>query len=133
MRPDANGICLLKQTASGAQSVTSPSKIEGFREFEADLSDSGLPNEIQGENGMLLFQGTNNCPENVRIVYRDGTEEVLYHREPLNDMKYELEYFIKMIRGEEIAESHTERSLNAMKLMDEMRRQCGITFPADER
>ena len=82
---------------------------------------------------MLLFQGTNDCPENVRIIYRDGTEEVLYHREPLNDMKYELEYFIKMIRGEENAESHTERSLNAMKLMDEMRRQCGITFPADER
>ena len=38
MRPDACGICLLKQTASGAQSVTSPSKIEGLREFEADLS-----------------------------------------------------------------------------------------------
>ena len=32
------GTCLLKQTASGAQSVTRPSKIEGFREFEADLS-----------------------------------------------------------------------------------------------
>ena len=96
------------------------------------ITDSSLPNEIQGENGMLLFQGTNDCPETVRIVYRDGTEEVLYHREPLNDMKYELEYFIKMIRGEENAESHTERSLNAMKLMDEMRRQCGITFPADE-
>ena len=97
------------------------------------LQIPGLPNEIQGENGMLLFQGTNDCPENVRIVYRDRTEEVLYHREPLNDMKYELEYFIKMIRREENAESHTERSLNAMKLMDEMRRQCGITFPADER
>ena len=38
MRPDAYGICLLKQTASGAQSVTSPLKIEGFREFGADLS-----------------------------------------------------------------------------------------------
>ena len=38
MRPDAFGICLLKQTASGAQSVASPSKIEGFREIEADLS-----------------------------------------------------------------------------------------------
>ena len=37
MRPDAFGICLLKQTASGAQSVASPSKIEGFRELEADL------------------------------------------------------------------------------------------------
>ena len=38
MRPDACGICLLKQTASGTQSGTSPSKIEEFREFEADLS-----------------------------------------------------------------------------------------------
>ena len=38
MRPDAFGICLLKQTASGAQSVASPSKIEEFREFEEDLS-----------------------------------------------------------------------------------------------
>ena len=38
MRPDAFGICLLKQTASGAQSVASPSKVEGFRKFEADLS-----------------------------------------------------------------------------------------------
>ena len=26
------------QSASGAQSVTSPSRIEGFREFETDLS-----------------------------------------------------------------------------------------------
>ena len=32
------GICLLKQTASGAQSVTSPSKIEGLKALEADLS-----------------------------------------------------------------------------------------------
>ena len=38
MRLDAFGICLLKQTASSAQSVASPSKLEGFREFEADLS-----------------------------------------------------------------------------------------------
>ena len=37
MQPDAFGICLLKQTASGAQSVASPSKTEGFREFEEDL------------------------------------------------------------------------------------------------
>ena len=38
MRLDAFGICLLKQTASSAQSVASPSKIEGFRKFEVDLS-----------------------------------------------------------------------------------------------
>ena len=38
MRPDACGICLLKQNASGAKSVTSTSKIKGFRNLEADLS-----------------------------------------------------------------------------------------------
>ena len=47
MRPDACGICLLKQTASGAQSVTSPSKIEGFREFEADLSALFLERRVR--------------------------------------------------------------------------------------
>ena len=52
MRPDACGICLLKQTASGAQSVTSPSKIEGFREFEADLSDLFL---VRNEKILTFF------------------------------------------------------------------------------
>ena len=38
MRLDALGICVIKLTASGAQSVASLSKIEGFGESEADLS-----------------------------------------------------------------------------------------------
>ena len=50
MRPDACGICLLKQTASGAQSITSPSKIERFREFEADLSALFLACKQQNGN-----------------------------------------------------------------------------------
>lgn len=96
------------------------------------ITDSSLPGEIQGENGTLLFGGGNNSPENVRIIYRDGREEILWQQETENSMKYELEHFLKMIHDEEDVQPHTERSLNAMKLMDEMRRQCGITFPADE-
>ena len=62
MRPDACGICLLKQTASGAQSVTSPSKIEGFREFEADLSALLSPkiyaeSSNRKERGMYITGG----------------------------------------------------------------------------
>lgn len=108
-----------------------PDKIAGVS--YSKITDSALPSEIQGENGMLLFWGTINSPENVKIVYRDGREELLYQREHLNDMRYELELFQGMLRGEEEADPHMERSLNAMKLMDEMRRQCGITFPADEK
>ena len=35
------------QSASGAQSGTSPSRIEGFREFEADLSALFCKNEFR--------------------------------------------------------------------------------------
>ena len=97
------------------------------------ITDSSIPDEIQGENGTLLFGGDSNSPENVRIIYRDGREEILWQQETKNSMKYELEHLLKIICGDEEAQPHTERSLNAMKLMDEMRRQCGIIFPADER
>ena len=58
MRPDVCGICLLKQTASGAQSVSSPSKIENFREFEADMSDLSCGNNdaISIKNNYFSFQ-----------------------------------------------------------------------------
>ena len=95
------------------------------------ITDSLLPNEIQGEKGVLQFWGNINSPENVKIIFRDGKEETLYHRETENAMKYELEHFLKMIDGKESAVRHTQRSLNALELMDEMRKQCGISFPAD--
>lgn len=97
------------------------------------ITDSSLPNEIQGENGVLQFWGNINSPENVKIIFRDGKEELLYHRETDNDMKYELGHFLQMIQGKENAGFHAQRSLDAMELMDEMRRQCGIVFPADRR
>ena len=96
------------------------------------ITDSRLPNEIQGESGVLQFWGNINSPENVKIFFRDGREEVLYHREMDNPMKYELGHFLKMIHGEEDAEIHAKRSLDALELMDEVRRQCGIVFPADQ-
>lgn len=95
------------------------------------ITDSALPSEIQGEKGMMLFSGRLNCPENVKIVYRDGSEELIYHRESLNDMQYEIRRFMQMIEGNESVDVHTARSMNAIKIMDEMRKQSGIIFPAD--
>ena len=97
------------------------------------ITNSALPNELQGENGVLQFHGSANSPENVKIIFRDGKEELLHHRETENDMKYELEHFLRMIHGEESSEIHVQRSLDALELMDEVRRQCGIAFPADRK
>lgn len=95
------------------------------------ITDSLLPNEIQGEDGVIQFWGNINSPENVQILFRNGTKEILYHRETNNEMKYELEHFLRMIQDKETAEPHEQRSLNAMQLMDEMRQQCNIIFPTD--
>ena len=95
------------------------------------ITNSKVPSEIQGENGVMLIHKIN-CPENVRIIYNDGTEETVYSREPENNMKYELEHFIRMLYGQEQHSLHTQRSLDAMELMDEIRRQCNITFPSDK-
>lgn len=95
------------------------------------ITNSKVPSEIQGEKGIMLIHEIN-CLENVKIIYNDGTEEVVYFRNKENNMKYELEHFIRMIHGQEQNQLHTQRSLDAIELMDEIRRQCHISFPADK-
>ena len=47
-------------------------------------------------------------------------------------MKYELKHFIHMLHGQEHNHLHTQRSLDALELMDKVRRQSNITFPTDK-
>lgn len=95
------------------------------------ITNSRIPSEIQGENGVILIHKIN-CPEDVKIIYNNGTEESVYSRKPENNMKYELEHFIHMLHGQEHNHLHTQRSLDALELMDKVRRQCNITFPSDK-
>ena len=76
MRPDACGICLLKQTASGAQSVASPSKIEGFRELEADLSALFIPKGKDGKRmkKIKMFMGAVLC---MNLLTLSGCDRVV--------------------------------------------------------
>lgn len=96
------------------------------------ITDSVLPTEIEGENGNMLIYGSNR-PEKVKVLYRDGREELLFDENEEMDMQHEIRRFVGMIQGREDVSPHVERSLTSMKIMDEVRRQCGISFPADER
>ena len=69
----------------------------------------------------------------MKILYRDGREELLYDENEEMDMQHEIRRFACMIQGREEVLPHVERSLTSMKIMDEVRRQCSISFPADER
>lgn len=96
------------------------------------ISNSYLPSEIQGENGSIIIEKINNFGK-VNIIYKDGSVEDLTVNQNENDMVYEIEEFINLIKLKQ-----TESSLNTpnnsiivMNLMDEIRRQIGLSYPSD--
>ena len=94
------------------------------------ITNSCAPSEIQGEEGIMRIRDICN-PLEISILYRDGREECLYQKEPQDNMKYEIARFVKMIGREEDSGYFREISLDAIKIMDEVREQCHIVFPAD--
>lgn len=95
------------------------------------ISDSKLSLEIQGEDGTILIDSI--LFKNVKIIYRNGKEEVISIKQREDDMYYELDEFINVINNNEIdsmKNSH-KNSLIAIELMDKIRSQIGLEFPAD--
>lgn len=97
------------------------------------ISDSNLPIEIQGEEGTIISDGIHF--NNVKIVYRDGREENISICQRKDDMYYELDEFIKLINNNEIDSNKNSHlnSLIAIELMDKIRKEIGLEFPADLR
>lgn len=99
------------------------------------ISDSTLPNEIQGEGGCLLF-GPGGVPRWAKAVYRGGASEQAPADSCPQDMYYEVRQFVHLIHacsGASVPEGRQYRqaSLHTMQVLDEARRQTGIRFPAD--
>lgn len=94
------------------------------------ISDSQLHSEIQGELGTMMISEISS-PEHIKIRYKNGKEEIVEVPVCENNMVYEAVAFADAIEnGKDTARYH-EISLLAMKLMDEVRKQQGILFPAD--
>lgn len=106
--------------------------------FTSKVADTNNLSEIQGEDGLMVISFCS-TPDRVTIKYntrRSGEEKI---RElPIlatpfgEDMKYELQAFIDLIgRGGAGAERYNDRTLCALGIMDEIRRQCEMVFPND--
>ncbi len=95
------------------------------------ISDSKLPLEIQGEEGTIIID--NILFKNVKIVYRDGREEVISIKQRENDMYYELDEFISVLNKNETEsmKNSYKNSLRAIEVMDKIRNQIGLEYPAD--
>jgi len=109
-----------------------------YEQFEAmvmysKITNSDLRNEIQGEDGCIIIDKISS-PSHVSISYRNGVREDLSLPQIENTMYYEAKEFIELIknkRTESTINAH-EQSLAVMKIIDEVRLQLGITYPADK-
>lgn len=106
-----------------------------YGEMKAELSyskitESVTPNFILGENGAVTFGKITN-PGEIRLVLRDGTNEVLPYTPAENNMIYELAAFASLAEKGEYRHPQLAVSAAEMKIIDEIRRQNGIVFPAD--
>lgn len=97
------------------------------------ITNSYIPSEIQGEEGSIIIDKIH-TPEKVDIRYRDGRTEAITESQESHSMYYEAKEFIELIqtgkRESEINSLH--HSLTTMEIIEEVRKQTGIVFPADE-
>ena len=93
---------------------------------------SKMPNQIEGEDAAMLIDAIS-TPLNVKICYRSGKTEELDIPQVSNNMCYELNAFIGLIQTKQVDHKWNEISVMEMQLLDEVRRQQNIVFPADQK
>ncbi len=95
------------------------------------ISDSRIPSQIQGESGTITIDRISN-PQEVIFHDRKGSKQILFSTSGEPDMSGEIKEWIRLIKSG--AENvHNKYSLMELQLMDEVRRQMGIVFPADHK
>jgi predicted dehydrogenase len=95
------------------------------------ITASEANSEIQGEDGTMVFYPVAE-PRICEIRYRDGHREVLEISGEENNMIYEIKRFLQGVSSGTDLNAYQEISRKAIKLMDEIRLQCEIHFPADD-
>ena len=96
------------------------------------IANSQLPTEIQGENGIITLDRINIISE-VTLTPRNGQTECIMPTLDHNEYYYEVAEFIDIIQSDrnESINNSLENSLITIEIVDEVRRQLGVVFPAD--
>lgn len=97
------------------------------------IADSKLPTEIQGEDGLISLDRINIISE-AKFTPRKSESVNILPTTNHNEYYYEIAEFINLIEtGQKESNINTlENSLITIEIMDEIRRQLGILFPADK-
>lgn len=116
-----------------------------YGDMKAELSyskitESVTPNLFVGEDATLAV-GKITMPTDMRIIYHKGSpnlgnqgkwEEEIPFATVDNNMIYELTEFARLCREGLYENEYLENSVIELEIIDEVRRQNGIVFPADD-
>jgi predicted dehydrogenase len=108
-------------------------EMEGIINY-SKISNSKLFNEIQGEKGTILIDKISQ-PSDIKIFYNDGSIENITKNQIDQNMYYEIEHFINLIENN-IIESPIntfDLSLKVMSIIENIRKQNSIIYPADNK
>ncbi len=108
------------------------------------MSDDVLSSEVEGERATLAWDQTS-CPQNPRLYVHEDKGLIFKVEEPEpqpivvdvpeNDMVCEISDFLDAVQGKPAAVEAIARfervTLDSLHVMDEIRRQVGVRFPAD--
>lgn len=98
------------------------------------IADSLLPSEIQGEDGVISMDRIDFITE-LKLQLRSGDLLDLSITDRYSQYYYEIAEFIDLIESggrESLINSHAN-SLITIEVIDEIRRQLGVVFPADTK
>jgi len=130
---DASGI-LLPTTVDGQGAVNFQYEGMNATVLYSKIADSSLPTEIQGESGTITADRIN-IIGNVSLKRRGGdTTDLTATANTSKDYYYEVAEFIDLIetgKKESVINSH-ENSLITIEIVEEIRRQLGVIYPADK-
>lgn len=97
------------------------------------IADSHIPSEIEGEDGSVIIRHINHFDGIEYIDRRSGEKNDWSQNQPEDAFYYEVKEFISLIKEgkkESKINSHAN-SLACMEVIEEIRRQTGVRFPAD--
>ncbi|MBL0847599.1 Gfo/Idh/MocA family oxidoreductase [Mammaliicoccus fleurettii] len=105
-----------------------------FNTFQATISYSKIcdrvsPSEIIGENGYVMIDKIS-APSNIKVFNRDGELLNEFTGDETYTMKEEIIEFMKCVKENKIESTINthERTLNTIKVLDEIRKQIGVEF-----
>ncbi|MGL4452765.1 MAG: Gfo/Idh/MocA family protein [Sarcina sp.] len=95
------------------------------------ISNSFIPSEISGEKGSIIIDSMHF--NDVKIIYNDKSTKILTIRNEKPNMYFELNEFINTIHLRKIESSLNPpiNSINAIKVIDTIRKQGNIIYTAD--